>query len=1033
VKLGRVVAVVAALSMVGTGVAISEVPAAATAADHPAAPAVASRILQEHGASPGSGPGGNHVAAVARTMGPRTDFLGVAKDEVEAYEEAIRRFLVARGAIEPPTAGTEVEVVVGPCTAALILEADSPSIAVTEGERIGYDLVLRNDPTGPCLGGAAGPTLAGHVAVTTTDAAEVEDVVLWLELPGDDDHVVLPSSLGLRSTPVPDAPQGCPDAVLAGCQRDAQERYGNTSFPEGDLPSLDPDARTTVPFVFFPVLDEDDVTALQEAGTLAVATTVDGVTTISREPLGFDAAPPVTDVAATATTPDGATVSAGTVAAIAPGAQVELVDVAGYVPTEDDPGVVVTSFEATAGELTASARVETVVTADASGLPLLRPAVWPEVVTAGVPTEVLLSVAPRGEVTGPVGYQAGGLSGELTDEGGVHTTALQLDATEDVEVVVSATVDGVPASGTVTVTVASDALPSQPAAAPADPITLDEPDGGQVLADRVVFRTDADVDDAQVLAAATAIGGTVVGRLSRTTWQVAIDPVTTWTELAALLDGLENQPGLVDVSPIGVGRLDAVVPDDPRFGDQHHLTQAAVDQAWAFNTGAQNRIMIAILDTGIDLEHEDLAANLLPGRDLADPGTPPEDTHGHGTHVAGIAAARSDNATGGAGVNWNASLLPVKVFPDGPRPQWTEDTLSAGIDFAVARGARVLNMSLSSRSRFELVAEALDRAWAANRVAVATSGNTGIRERRYPSGFGRTESFGTWWNPFSRTRTYTTDVLSVGNLDTDGSRLDSSTFGPWVDLAAPGTSVLSTDLGDTYSRKTGTSMAAPVVAGVASLMIAETPALSTAEVRRRLVATGSELDAEIGPALDAFQATFNGSFESGPSPWRTTGTVEVVRRLGTVTPRDGDRMLMLSTGPGSVSTQATVRRTVEVPAQALDDDVLRVSLRYNFLSSEYPNFVGTQFNDEFWVELDLPNGDTMRVVDESVNSTTWTLIPGIDFPSGDGTVGQSGWRTASFEVPADALAGETTFDLLVRDQGDAIYDSVALVDDIRVR
>jgi hypothetical protein len=152
-------------------------------------------------------------------------------------------------------------------------------------------------------------------------------------------------------------------------------------------------------------------------------------------------------------------------------------------------------------------------------------------------------------------------------------------------------------------------------------------------------------------------------------------------------------------------------------------------------------------------------------------------------------------------------------------------------------------------------------------------------------------------------------------------------------------------------------------------------------------------------------------------------------------------MAMLSTGPGSVSDRGTLRRTVQVPTNDLRTTdpsrplqaYLSLTLRYNYLSSEYPNFIGTQFNDLFTVDLELPSGERLRIVDESVNTTEWTLIPGIDFPSGDGTVGQSGWRTASALIPALSLRGATTFDIVVRDQGDRIYDSVALIDDISVR
>jgi hypothetical protein len=190
------------------------------------------------------------------------------------------------------------------------------------------------------------------------------------------------------------------------------------------------------------------------------------------------------------------------------------------------------------------------------GAPLLVPAVWPEVIPAGTPTEVFLSVAPRGTVEGPVTYTVGTWSGTLEDDGGVYTAELEVTAVADLEVRVSATVDGGLATGAATVVVSDSDLPSGPAGAPVEPQTITAPDGGAVLADRVVFRMSPEAADDDVRSAAEAVGGTVIGRLSGTRWQIEIAPVGSWEELGERLGALEGQPGLDDVHPVGVGDLD---------------------------------------------------------------------------------------------------------------------------------------------------------------------------------------------------------------------------------------------------------------------------------------------------------------------------------------------------------------------------------------------------------------------------------------------------------------------------------------------
>jgi hypothetical protein len=143
-------------------------------------------------------------------------------------------------------------------------------------------------------------------------------------------------------------------------------------------------------------------------------------------------------------------------------------------------------------------------------------------------------------------------------------------------------------------------------------------------------------------------------------------------------------------------------------------------------------------------------------------------------------------------------------------------------------------------------------------------------------------------------------------------------------------------------------------------------------------------------------------------------------------------MLSLSTAPRGSQTVATARKTVQIRADALRDNKITVALSYNYVTEEYPEYVGSQFNDDLRVTLSLPSGQQLQLGSETVNTTAWTPVSGIDFPGGDSTVGQSGWKTVTATVPASSLGGTGTFDIVVRDVGDAVYDSVALIDRVYV-
>jgi subtilisin family serine protease len=264
----------------------------------------------------------------------------------------------------------------------------------------------------------------------------------------------------------------------------------------------------------------------------------------------------------------------------------------------------------------------------------------------------------------------------------------------------------------------------------------------------------------------------------------------------------------------------AVAPD-PEAARQWHLPQIG----WTPPRPGGRRPLVAVLDTGVDPSSPDLARVVLSGAgrsfvpESPDPSSDPE---GHGTHVAGIIAAASGNGAGGAGVA-AARVLPVTIA-DGEGGT-TTSALVRGLRYASARGARVINVSFGGRGASRAEQEAIDAAVGKGALVVAAAGNSGGRggSLEYPGAYRQ--------------------VLAVGALGASGRPLALSARGPQVALAAPGEQVLSTapGPGGALVPRTGTSMAAAVVAGAAARIMAERPGLSAQQVRTLLEETARDV------------------------------------------------------------------------------------------------------------------------------------------------------------------------------------------------
>lgn len=257
-------------------------------------------------------------------------------------------------------------------------------------------------------------------------------------------------------------------------------------------------------------------------------------------------------------------------------------------------------------------------------------------------------------------------------------------------------------------------------------------------------------------------------------------------------------------------------PNDPLRHEQEYLRQIHAPEAWDMATSNRS-IVIALVDTGVDLNHPDLKANLVKGINLVDQTKPPQDDNGHGTNVAGVIAAVGNNKIGTTGILWNAKIMPVKALEaDG---QGEEDKLGAGIRYAVDHGAKIIVLSVGLHRYTPYLRDVAQYAEDHQVLLISASGNDG-GEVKYPAAY--------------------PTVLAVGGA-TAANRVEAkSNFGPEMDLVAPWV-VYTTALGGGYKFNEGTSMAAPQVAAAAALVWAEHKDFRPYQIRSLLRQTAFDI------------------------------------------------------------------------------------------------------------------------------------------------------------------------------------------------
>ncbi|WP_353357216.1 S8 family serine peptidase [Intrasporangium sp. DVR] len=349
---------------------------------------------------------------------------------------------------------------------------------------------------------------------------------------------------------------------------------------------------------------------------------------------------------------------------------------------------------------------------------------------------------------------------------------------------------------------------------------------------------------------------------------------------------LQHDPAIAAVT-LDYVRVATATPNDPGFayGDQDYLKSIRLPEAWDRSRGSSTSA-IAILDSGINGQHEDLTGRVTRGfnaiTDTAIDAGAASDDAGHGSMVASIAAAITNNGKGIAGAAWTSRVIPVKVLDSEGRGY--DSDIAQGIVWAANNGAKIINVSLGGPQHNPLLDEAVAHATAKGALVIAAVGNMGGNVPMYPAAI--------------------PNVLAVGATDSGGRLTDFSNFGDWVDIAAPGWGIVGAGTGNQeYLVGDGTSSSAPLVAGVAALVRTKYPTYTPAQIARRIKSTARDA----GPR--------------GIDPYYGAGFLDAAAAVGAAAKGDLTMPSLGTNEPNDVPVRATAMSGSATGTLALEGDV----------------------------------------------------------------------------------------------------------------
>jgi Subtilase family/Bacterial Ig domain/Fervidolysin N-terminal prodomain len=355
-------------------------------------------------------------------------------------------------------------------------------------------------------------------------------------------------------------------------------------------------------------------------------------------------------------------------------------------------------------------------------------------------------------------------------------------------------------------------------------------------------------------------------------------------------------------------------PNDERYSSQWHLPKISAPDGWDMCTGS-DIAPIAIIDSGVDPTHPDLSGKLLSGYNFVENNTDTHDVRGHGTAVAGTAAAISNNVAGVAGVAWGNPIMPLVVLNSDNLASYYN--VARAITFAADNGIRVINLSLGGPSSSSTVQNAINYAWSKGTLIFASAGNYATSTPCYPAACEH--------------------VVAVSATTSSDTRASFSNYGAWIDIAAPGASILTTNRGGGYGYWNGTSFSSPVAAGLAGLIISANPDLTNTQVVEIITQNADDLG---DPGFDQYYGY-----------GRVNACASLVAAIGTAPEPDITDPLVSIVSPEEGST---VSSSITVSVSATDNvGVERIEL---YIDGAFFGTSTTDPHNFYWNTNDFPDG-----------------------------------------------------------------------------
>ncbi len=447
------------------------------------------------------------------------------------------------------------------------------------------------------------------------------------------------------------------------------------------------------------------------------------------------------------------------------------------------------------------------------------------------------------------------------------------------------------------------------------------------------------------------------------TYQIEFEEIYRINELISIFNSFEE---VEYAEPKSLHRL-FLNPNDQYYSssNQWNLFKINAAQAWDISTGSPS-IVVAVTDNAIYTTHPDLINKLVPGYDVANNDNNPNPALGndgdHGTHVSGIVGAQTNNSTGIASIGYNTSVMPVKIGRD------SDGALIAGyegIAWAANNGAHVINMSWGGGGYSSYGQNVINNAYNQGCILVAAAGNDGVETVFYPAGYN--------------------NVVAVASTTSSDAKSSFSQFGNWITVSSPGSYILSSVPNTSYSYKSGTSMASPLVAGLVGLMKSVNPALPQADVIYCLTSTCDNIDAansgyigKLGSgrinayaAMQCMQATLV-SLDAG--------ITNIAQPTGTVCNSSVTPMVVLKNFGMNTLTNVTIRYQLDAGAIQTYNWTGNLSTG-QFVNVPLPTITPTAGSHSFRAFTESPNSSIDENLNNDEKQTSFTMFSeGVSLP-----------------------------------------------------